>query len=123
MRGQERIIATRMTGKTPAWIWVDDYDPTMGFQDIGMDHVMLEAGDQIELQDWRFARLLRVLASSPSRRRAEALLGALKAAGAAFVAVSHYTQPENSPYIKTDWMEVWENVDGVWTKKAEHADH
>lgn len=107
MRGHENIIAMRRAGKSPGWVFLNDYPCKTDWAENGDFAVVCTDGDAPQLLDLRFLVGQKVGIGAQSEARARALAGAAKSAGAILVASCHI-QTGLPPHRQDGWAEVWE---------------
>ena len=106
MNGHELIIAERIAGYAPAWVYVNDYPCQTNWEKYGDIPQVCTHGDNIHRLDLRFLRGLKVNASSPIESRAKQLFEAVKAVGVALVTCGHI-QIDKSPSQQDGWFDVY----------------
>lgn len=106
MRGHEHIIAMRLRGTAPKFVFVNDWPCKTDWFEHADHATVCTHGDVVQLLDFRFLVGLRVSISATSEVRAKALLEQAKAAGARTVAACH-VQPEKHPCEQTGWCEIF----------------
>ena len=106
MRGHERLIEMRRAGKTPRYVFVNDYPCQTDWFETGDHATICTDGDSVELLDLRCLVGLTVSVSATSEARAKALLEACKRAGAAVVAACH-VQADRHQFDQSGWSAIW----------------
>lgn len=117
MHGHEPIIAMRLAGTAPQFIFVNDYpdatardwqNPGEKYGEVWTpDHATVcTFGDKASALDFRFMTGLKVSITATTEGRAKALFELAKASGAVTVAACH-SDPDKSPIGQTGWQEVW----------------
>jgi hypothetical protein len=106
MRGHGKIIEMRMAGKTPPFVFVNDYPCKTDWFDVGDHATVCTHGDSVSSIDMRFLVGLRVSISATSEGRAKALFESAKRAGAAVVAACH-VKPERHQFDQDGWVEIF----------------
>lgn len=109
MRGQEKIIAMRLSGKAPNMVFLNDY-PTHReeldwFENGLAATVQTSPQDAPERLDLRFLVGLKVSVSSDDENRAKAIFEACKKAGAKTVAACHVYRV-SSEACRAGWSQV-----------------
>ena len=106
MRGQEKIIESRISGYTPAIVFMNDYPcKTDWFEQ--RDHATVcTYGDPISSMDVRFLVGLKVSISATDEARAKALFELAKKAGAKTVGACH-VQRGVPGWKQSGWADVW----------------
>lgn len=97
MRGHEDIIRMRLGGKSPKFVFINDYQCKTDWFEHHDHATVCTAGDSVASIDLRFVRGLSVSISALTERRAKAIAEACKLAGAAVVAACS----------GSEWAEVW----------------
>lgn len=82
MRGHETLIQLRAAGRTPKFVFVNDYPCKTDWFHWGDHATVSVAGDPIESIDFRFVKGLKVSISASNKTRAKALFELAKASGA-----------------------------------------
>jgi hypothetical protein len=113
MHGHTDIIANRMQGRAPRFVFVNDYPCKTDWFERGEQATVCTHGDSVNSLDLRFLVGLRVSVSATTESRAMALFERVKAAGAAAVAAVHVL-PNCSPSAQRGWCQ-------VFTKETQHA--
>lgn len=105
MKGHEAIIAMRKSGKTPKYVFLNDYPCETNWFETGDHATVCVHGDAISSLDLRFLIGLVVSISSTDENRAKRLLEACKpyaqSAGAGCSVMVNEYRAENT------WSEVW----------------
>lgn len=107
MRGHEYIIALRKSGKSPEWVYVNDYPSHTDWHIFGDRPTVCTHGDVISRLDLRCIVGLKVSISSTDETRAKALFDAVQQAGAQLIGAAH-VQPDKSPHAQDGWACIWE---------------
>lgn len=105
MRGHERLIDLRRSGKAPRMVFINDWPCATDWFEDGSAVTICTEGDVVQLLDLRCLVNLRVSISSNSEARAKALFDQCRLAGASTVAACHVQQAK--PWEQTGWAEVW----------------
>lgn len=106
MKGQEKIIACRMAGAVPPFVFVNDYPCKTDWFEFCEHATVCTANDTLSSMDFRFLTGLRVSISATTEERAKALFDRIKAAGAVAVAACH-VQTEKPWFDQSGWCEVF----------------
>ena len=106
MRGHERLIEMRKAGKTPRYVFVNDYPCKTDWFETGDHATLCTADDDIALLDLRCLVGLTVSISSESESRAKALFEAAKRSKAVTVGVCTI-QPDRSAWAQSGWSAIW----------------
>lgn len=106
MRGHERIIALRKSGRKPEWVFINDWPCATDWADFGDFATVCTDGDVIARLDLRFVVGLKVNISADTEERAKALFDAAKSFGAHLVAACH-VQLGVHPHLQQGWTSVW----------------
>jgi hypothetical protein len=106
MHGHTELIASRMQGRAPRFVFVNDYPcKTDWFEQ--REHVTVcTHGDSVNGLDLRFLVGLQVSVCATTEARAVALFERVKAAGAAVVAAVHVL-PGFAPSAQQGWCQVF----------------
>jgi hypothetical protein len=107
MRGHEHIIAMRMSGTSPEWVFINDYPSPTDWHVFGDHPTVCTHDDVISRLDLRFIVGLKVSISSTDEARAKALFDAAQQAGSHLVGACH-VQPDKYPHAQDGWACVWE---------------
>ena len=110
MRGHTDIIANRLRGRAPKFVFVNDYPCRTDWLQHQEAATVCTAGSPLSSLDLRFLVGLRVSISAPSAERAQALFAMAKAAGAAVVAACH-VQPQLAAWQQTGWAEIFHKTE------------
>lgn len=103
MRGADKLIELRRSGRRPAVVFLNDYPTHAAYLDGTTVDI---SGDDLSGLDLRFLVGLTVSTGATTEKRAMAILEACKHAGAAVVACCHI--PVNPRDQKpTDFLEIW----------------
>ena len=107
MNGHAELLKLRMSGKKPAWVFLNDFPCQTDWFTTG-DHVTISTGisDAPETLDLRFLAGVKVSVVSLSENRAKRFFEACKRAGAKSVAAI-CAQPGVPAHKQTGWCEVW----------------
>ena len=106
MKGHQALIDMRMARKAPRIVFLNDYPcATDWFENPGDAVTICVAGDTIESLDMRFLVGLAVSISSPSEKRAKALLDLCK--GYAKTVAACHIQEDRPEWKQTGWAQVW----------------
>lgn len=103
MTGDKHIINLRLSGKTPEWVFINDYPCEAPTSDKHPN--LCVDGDDIASLDLRFLVNLKVSVSSADESRCKALLNACKRHSASLVAAAVTDGSLNS----TGFTEIWTN--------------
>ena len=106
MHGHTDIIANRMQGRAPRFVFVNDYPCKTDWFEQSEQATVCTHGDHIGMLDLRFLVGLRVSISATTEARAVALFEHVKAAGAVAVAVVHVL-PDCAPSNQRGWCQVF----------------
>lgn len=106
MRGHEKIIAMRLSGHSPKFVFLNDWPCNTDWFETGDHATVSTAGKAISSLDMRFLIGLTVSISSEDEKRAKALFDKVKQAGAKTVAAVH-SIPGVKPRLQTGWIEVF----------------
>lgn len=106
MRGHESIIAMRLKGKKPGFVFLNDWDCETNWAEHGDNATVCIANDDPEAADVRFLKGLRVSISGSTEKRAKAFFEACKAAEAEAVAAVHMKIGEPT-WEQDGWSGVW----------------
>lgn len=106
MLGQEKIISLRMSGRSPEWVFINDWPCETDWFEHGDFATVCTSGDTIALLDLRFLIGLKVSISADSEVRAKALYEAVKSSGAAVVGACH-VQADLPASRQSGWTSVF----------------
>lgn len=106
MRGQEHIIAARIGGKKPPFVFINDYPCKTDWFENSDHATVCTHGDSLSSMDFRFLTGLKVSISANSEQRAKALFERIKDAGATTVAACHI-QAQQHALDQSGWSSVW----------------
>lgn len=106
MRGHEAIIALRLKGKKPGFVFLNDWDCETNWTEHGDHATVCIATDDPDTADLRFLKDLRVSISSHSESRAKAFFARCIENEVEAVAAMH-VKPEQKPWAQDGWAEVW----------------
>lgn len=106
MRGHEKIIEARITGKTPNMVFVNDYPCPTDWFEHGDYATVCTHGDALSGLDFRFLFNLRVSVSAENEQRAKALFERIKDCGATTVAACHIHSSQHA-LNQTGWASVY----------------
>ncbi len=101
MRGADKLIALRRTGRRPAVVFLNDYPTPAAFLDGTTVDI---SGDDLVGLDLRFLVGLTVSTGSETVERAKAIFDACKRAGASAVACCHAPKDRRE---ETQFLEIW----------------
>lgn len=103
MTGDKHIINLRLSGKTPEWVFINDYPCQAPSDDFHLNLCVF--GDHIESLDLRFLVNLKVSVSTTDESRCKALQNACKRHSVALVAAAVTDGTFNS----NGFTEIWTN--------------
>ena len=106
MKGHEHIIASRIAGQKPPFVFINDYPCKTDWFEFAEHATVCTHGDTIETLDMRFVVGLAVSVSATEEKRAKALSDACKQHGAHVVAACHVVYGVH-PEKQTGWTEIW----------------
>ena len=106
MRGHEPIIAARLQGKKPPFIFINDFPCKTDWADYAEHATVSTHMDALHSLDMRFVNQINVNVAALSENRAKGLFEICKKAGASLVAASH-VQMDKPPHAQTGWAEIW----------------
>jgi hypothetical protein len=101
MRGQDKLIAMRLAGKTPKCVSLWDFDMDTDWARWGDQPRVCVKGDPVIDMDLRFVVGLVVHIETHSPERAEEILAKCVDSGALIVAASSYPSPAVDRYGRT----------------------
>jgi len=110
MKGHDALIAERMDGRAPVWVFVNDYPCKTDWSKWGDVPTICTHGDNLAKLDFRFLVGLKVNVTSPSEARAKELLQRFKAAGAKWVAAGHI-QDDKPLHEQDGWLQIYRKED------------
>lgn len=105
MHGHEHIVAMRINGTFPPWVFINDYQCQTDWFEFGEHATVCTANDVIGLLDLRFLVGLQVSICATSECRAKELAANALKAGAILVAACHI-QTENNLQDQSGWVEI-----------------
>jgi hypothetical protein len=105
MRGHDALIAIRLKGEQPEWVFINDFPCNTDWQKYNDYATISVFGDKIRSLDMRFLVGCRATIASTSESRAKALLDACKPY-CELVAASAIN-PSQKFHLQTGWSEVW----------------
>jgi hypothetical protein len=103
MRGADKLIELRRSGRRPAVVFLNDYPTHAAFLDGTTVDI---SGDDLSGLDLRFLVGLTVSTGATTENRAKAILEACKRAGAAVVACC-LIRANPQDRTQTDFLEIW----------------
>lgn len=106
MRGHEKIIAARLQGQAPSFVFVNDYPCKTDWFELADYATVCTHGKPVTGLDLRFLTGLRVSISATTEERAKALFERVKDAGASTVAACHI-QASKHASNQAGWASVW----------------
>lgn len=106
MRGHLEIIAARIDGKKPPFVFINDFPCSTDWLEFGEHATVCTHGDLLSSMDFRFLTGLKVSISAHSEHRAKALFERIKGMGATHVAACH-VQAEKHALDQAGWASVW----------------
>lgn len=106
MHGHEKIIAARMAGKSPKFVFLNDYPCKTDWHEHGDHATVCVHKEFVKSLDLRFLVGLAVSVSASTESRAKDLLNACKQAGAVRVASCH-VQNGVHPTNQSGWTEIY----------------
>ena len=105
MRGHAPLIAERMQGRAPNYVFLNDYPCKTNWWDFSEQVTLCTHGDPLSSLDLRCLVGLSVSISSPDLARAQALFALAIDAGARVVVAAH-VQVGNTPFNQSGWSRV-----------------
>lgn len=108
MRGHEHIITVRKAGRTPEWVFLNDWPCETNWAEFGEHATVCTHNDVVARLDLRFLVGLNVSISATSEDRAKALYECAKTFGARLIGAC-CLQPERAPREQSGWCAIWEN--------------
>ena len=105
MRGHEKIIEARIAGKTPSFVFINDFPCATDWFEHGDYATVCTYNDAISSLDFRFLFNLRVSVSACTESRAKSLFELIKDCGATTVAACH-VDPAKRALNQTGWASV-----------------
>ena len=105
MRGHGPLLAERMQGRAPNYVFVNDYPCKTDWCDFSEQVTLCTHGDPLSSLDLRCLVGLSVSISSPDLARAQALFAMAVEAGAKSVAAAH-VQADQATFNQSGWSRI-----------------
>lgn len=96
MKGHSELIAQRMAGRAPEWVFINDYPCQTDWQKWGDIPTVCVHGDSLHKLDLRFLVGLKVNISSTSEARTRELFQRSQDAGARLVVSGHIQESKHA---------------------------